>query len=90
MIEFLFQAVGWVPERANAKIVEAAVTLNYTTIPNVIFLVLSAALLTRFFRTDLLEYNPSFTRSMLESKRGLARPVRFERRPANYRIRQSA
>jgi hypothetical protein len=51
VIEFVFQAAGWIPERANARIVEAAVTLNYTTILNVIFLILAAALLIRFFRT---------------------------------------
>ena len=51
MIEFVFQAAGWVPEHRSAQIVEAAVSLNYTTILNVIFLVLAAMLLIRFFRT---------------------------------------
>jgi uncharacterized protein len=51
VIEFLFQAVGWIPQHRNAQIVEAAVTLNYTTILNLIFLVLAALLLIRFFRT---------------------------------------
>jgi hypothetical protein len=49
-IEFLFQAVGWIPLQRKAQIVEAAVTLNYTTLLNVIFLVVAAFLLVRFFR----------------------------------------
>jgi uncharacterized membrane protein YraQ (UPF0718 family) len=50
-IEFLFQAAGWIPKQRGAKIVEATVSLNYTTVLNVIFLVLAALLLLRFFRT---------------------------------------
>ena len=50
-IEFLFAAVGLIPDERNAKVVEASVTLNYTTILNVIFLGLSAALVVRFVRT---------------------------------------
>lgn len=51
VIEFLFQAAGWIPQHWNAQIVKASVGLNYTTILNVIFLVLAVALLIRFFRT---------------------------------------
>ena len=51
VIEFLFHAAGWVPQQRSAQIVEAAVTMNYTTILNLIFLVLAALLLGRFFRT---------------------------------------
>jgi uncharacterized membrane protein YraQ (UPF0718 family) len=50
-IEFLFQAVGLVPEERNAKIVEASVTWNYTTVLNIIFLGLAAVLVWRFVRT---------------------------------------
>jgi hypothetical protein len=50
-IEFLFQAVGLVPEERNAKIVEASVTWNYTTVLNIIFLSLAAVLVWRFVRT---------------------------------------
>ena len=50
-IEFLFRALGWVSEGRRAEIAEATVTLNYTTILNVIFLVLAALLLIRFFKT---------------------------------------
>ena len=51
VIEFLFGAAGWVPQQRSAQITEAAITLNYTTILNLIFLVLAALLLSRFFRT---------------------------------------
>jgi len=50
IVEFLFQGLGLVPHARNAKVVEASVTLNYTTILNVIFLALAAALIWRYFR----------------------------------------
>jgi uncharacterized membrane protein YraQ (UPF0718 family) len=50
-VEFLFQAAGLVPEERSAKIVEANVTWNYTTILNIVFLCLAAALVWRFVRT---------------------------------------
>ena len=51
LVEFAFQAVGLVPEERNAKIVEASVTWNYTTVLNIIFLALAAVLVWRFVRT---------------------------------------
>jgi hypothetical protein len=62
VIEFLFQAAGWIPQQRNAEIVEAAVSLNYTTILNVIFLILAVVLLIRFFRTG----GPEMLRMMNE------------------------
>ena len=50
-IELLFKAVGLVPAERHVKIVETAIHWNYTTILNIIFLVLAAVLLVRFFRT---------------------------------------
>jgi hypothetical protein len=50
-IEFLFQVVGLVPEERSAKIVEASVTWNYTTVLNILFLGLAVVLLWRFVRT---------------------------------------
>ena len=47
----MFQATCWNPRPRNTQIVEATVSLNYTTILNVIFLILAALLLIRFFRT---------------------------------------
>jgi uncharacterized membrane protein YraQ (UPF0718 family) len=51
VIEFLFGAAGWIPRQRSAQIVETAITLHYTTILNLIFLVLAALLLSHFFRT---------------------------------------
>jgi uncharacterized protein len=51
LVEFAFQAAGLVPEERNAKIVEASVTWNYTTVLNIIFLALAAVLVWRFVRT---------------------------------------
>jgi uncharacterized membrane protein YraQ (UPF0718 family) len=50
-VEFAFQALGLVPEERNAKIVEASVTWNYTTVLNIIFLGVAAVLVWRFVRT---------------------------------------
>jgi uncharacterized protein len=51
LVEFGFDALGLIPAARSARIVEASVTLNYTTILNVIFLAIAALLLVRFFRT---------------------------------------
>src|SRR5207249_8718349 len=51
-VEFLFQALGLVPTGPrHARVVEANVTFNYTTILNIVFLSISALLLARFLRT---------------------------------------
>jgi uncharacterized protein len=51
VVEVAFQAAGLVPEERNAKIVEASVTWNYTTVLNIIFLGVAAVLVWRFVRT---------------------------------------
>src|SRR5262245_52324747 len=51
VVEVLFQAFGLVPDERNAKVLEASVTWNYTTILNILFLALAAVLLMRFLRT---------------------------------------
>jgi uncharacterized protein len=50
-VELLFQTLGLIPEERNAKIVEASVTWNYTTVLNNIFLLFEAVLVWRFART---------------------------------------
>jgi uncharacterized membrane protein YraQ (UPF0718 family) len=50
IVEFAFGGFGLVPDERNAKVVEASVTLNYTTVLNVIFLGLAAVLVGRYFR----------------------------------------
>jgi uncharacterized protein len=52
VIEIIFGLAGLIPEGPrNAKVVEASVTLNYTTILNTVFLTIAAALVVRFLRT---------------------------------------
>ena len=51
IVEFLFGALGLIPAERTAKVAEAGIQWNYTTVLNIIFLVLAAALLVRFFRS---------------------------------------
>ncbi len=52
VVEFVFGAVGLVPAGPrHAKVIEASVHLNYTTVLDVAFLVLAAVLVVRFVRT---------------------------------------
>jgi uncharacterized membrane protein YraQ (UPF0718 family) len=49
--EFIFGAAGLIPTTRHAKVAEASVHWNYTTILNIIFLMLAASLIYRFVRT---------------------------------------
>ena len=49
IVEFVFDGLGLIPSERNAKVIEASVTLNYTTILNIAFLALGALLLWRYF-----------------------------------------
>ena len=51
LIEFLFDLLGLIPSQRSAQIVETSISFNYTTVLNIIFLVIAALLLVRFFRT---------------------------------------
>lgn len=51
IIEALFWALNLVPDVRNAKVLEASVTWNYTTILNIIFLSVATIVLVRFFQT---------------------------------------
>ncbi len=51
LVEFLFQALGLLPQQRSAQVVEVSITFNYTSILNILFLGLAAFLLVRFFRT---------------------------------------
>jgi uncharacterized protein len=51
IIEFLFGGLGLIPAHRNARVAQTAITWNYTTYLNIIFLLIAAALLARFFRT---------------------------------------
>src|SRR2546430_2097307 len=50
IVEFLFQGLGLVPTERNAKVAEAHVTWNYTTVLNIVFLGLAGTLVWRYFR----------------------------------------
>jgi uncharacterized membrane protein YraQ (UPF0718 family) len=50
-VEFIFGGLGLIPAERTARVAEAGITWNYTTILNIVFLLLAAALLVRFFRS---------------------------------------
>jgi uncharacterized membrane protein YraQ (UPF0718 family) len=51
IVEFLFGGLGLIPTERAANVGEHGIEWNYTTILNIIFLLLAAALLARFFRS---------------------------------------
>jgi uncharacterized membrane protein YraQ (UPF0718 family) len=51
IIEFLFGGLGLIPAARAARVGDSGVQWNYTTVLNIIFLVVAAALVTRFFRS---------------------------------------
>src|SRR5437870_5519232 len=51
IVEFLFSLLRLIPQHPSAQIVETTISLNYTTMLNVLFLAIAAFLLGRFFRT---------------------------------------
>jgi uncharacterized membrane protein YraQ (UPF0718 family) len=51
IVEFLFGGLGLIPAARTARVGVHGIEWNYTSVLNVIFLVLAAALLVRFFRS---------------------------------------
>jgi uncharacterized protein len=51
VVELLFDAVGLIPKERAARVVEASITWNYTTVLNLVFLAVAAVLVVRFLRT---------------------------------------
>jgi uncharacterized protein len=51
IVEFTFGGLGLIPASRNAKVGDVGVQWNYTTVLNIVFLLLAAALLARFFRS---------------------------------------
>ncbi len=51
VVEFLFEALGIIPTNRNIVAITDGVQWNYTSILNIIFLVLAAILVIRFIRT---------------------------------------
>src|SRR6266852_5643255 len=51
LVEIIFGVLHLTPTSRNARVLEPHISFNYTTVLNIIFLALAAALLWRFFRT---------------------------------------
>ena len=51
IVEFVFSGLGLVPATRTAKVGETGIVWNYTTYLNIVFLLVAAALLVRFFRS---------------------------------------
>jgi uncharacterized membrane protein YraQ (UPF0718 family) len=52
LIELVFKAIGLVPRERAAVVLEPQVTLNYTTVLDVIFLGVAGVVLVRFFKAN--------------------------------------
>jgi len=51
VVEFLFEALGIIPQNRNIVAITEGIQWNYTTILNILFLVLATVLVIRFLRT---------------------------------------
>jgi uncharacterized membrane protein YraQ (UPF0718 family) len=51
IVEFGFGGLGLIPVTRTARVIEVGITWNYTTVLNIVFLLLAAALIVRFFRS---------------------------------------
>src|SRR6202521_1377343 len=51
VVEFLFEALGIIPNNRNVVAITEGVSWNYTSILNIVFLLLAAILVIRFIRT---------------------------------------
>ncbi len=51
VVEFLFEALGIIPQNRNVVAITEGVQWNYTSVLNIIFLLLAAILVIRFIRT---------------------------------------
>jgi uncharacterized membrane protein YraQ (UPF0718 family) len=54
IVEIVFGALGLIPETRNAAVLEETIRLNYTTVLNIVFLALAAALVIRAVRTGVV------------------------------------
>src|SRR5262249_60440021 len=50
IVEFVYEGFGLEATHRNAKVVDASVAWNYTTVLNIVFLSLAAVLIRRYFR----------------------------------------
>jgi uncharacterized membrane protein YraQ (UPF0718 family) len=68
IIELLFQALHLIPAERNAQALEAGIQFNYTTVLNILFLIVTAILLRRFFQTG----GPDMLHMMNHPKQAIA------------------
>jgi hypothetical protein len=68
VVEFLFEALGIIPQNRNVVAITGGVHWNYTTVLNIIFLVLGAILVIRFIRTG----GGAMLKMMNSSEHGMA------------------
>jgi hypothetical protein len=68
VVEFLFEALGIIPQNRNVGAITGGVHWNYTTVLNIIFLVLGAILVIRFIRTG----GGAMLKMMNSSEHGMA------------------
>ena len=66
-IKLLFQVLHLIPTERNAQVLEAGIHFNYTTTLNILFLILAAILLSRFFKTG----GPDMLRMMNHPKQAM-------------------
>lgn len=70
LIEILFEFLGLIPTKRNALVTEASLSFNYTTILNIVFLILMGFLLFRFLKTG----GPKMLRMMNKPKEEESHP----------------
>jgi hypothetical protein len=51
IVEFAFSGLGLVPAARTAKVGQTGIVWNYTTYLNIVFIIVAAALVVRFFRS---------------------------------------
>jgi uncharacterized protein len=88
LVDLIFKAVGIAPTVRDAKVVQASVHWNCTTVLNIIFLALAAVLSYRFIRNDgiamLRTMNEADGRAPAPTRRG----TRLRTGPASRGARQ--
>jgi hypothetical protein len=68
VIELLFQVLHLIPSQRNAQVLEASIHFNYTTVLNILFLIVTIILLQRFLKTG----GPDMLRMMNHPQRTMA------------------
>jgi uncharacterized membrane protein YraQ (UPF0718 family) len=67
IVEFVFDALGLIPNVRHALVIEASIHWNYTTVLNIVFLLLAAVLVVRMVQTGGVEMLKMMDEPMDES-----------------------